>query len=297
MIAGVKAPHEIIRPARPRDARRLAAAILLLAFARGALAQAPSRPAQYVNDEANLLSANDRRALDGYLAELEQKTGAQLLVLTIDSTNGKPINRFATDTYNQWRLGQKGKDNGALLVVAVKDRKYFINTGYGMESVLTDAFCGQVGRQLLVPNFKRGDYSAGIRAATLALANRVADKANATITGMPKQRVARRSSSDKSKKAFGVVCMMVFIIMIVLSAVARSARGRYRVGGGLPWWAWLLIGNQLGHRHRSGWGGHSGWGGGSSWGGSGGWGGGGGFGGFGGGGGGFSGGGGAGGGW
>ena len=114
-------------------------------------------PASYVVDNAGIIDGNVRQALAGRLQELEQKTGVQMLVLTVQTTDGVPIEEYAINKAAEWKLGQKGKDNGLLFVVALKDRKYRIEVGYGLESVVPDSLAGTVGRQYRA-FFRRGAY-------------------------------------------------------------------------------------------------------------------------------------------
>ncbi len=164
----------------------LAAATALLTLPMAAAQLRPS-PRNHVDDGAGVIDRRTYQALDRYLTELEQKTGTQMIVLTIDSTAGVPISEYALNTAESWKLGQKGKDNGVLIVIAVKDRKYRIETGYGVEGVLPDGLCSRVADAHFKPNFRKGNYSKGIFDGTLVLANRVADEARVAISGMPKR--------------------------------------------------------------------------------------------------------------
>jgi len=265
---------------------------MLLAWAGSAsfaLAQGlPDRPRDYVVDLAGVVDAGVEQQLNLFLKELEQKTTAQIVVLAVPTTNGIPIEEYAVTTFERWKLGRKGKDNGILFVVAVQDRRAKIETGYGMESVLPDAVCNRVAREIYAPHFKRGDYGRGILEGTLVLANRVAKSAGVTITGLP----ARSLSTSRRTGGWMRSIVPLFVLLIVVSSI--FGRGRYMYGrsrhvGG--WWPWLLLGMMGGgfHGRRSWGGGHGGGFGGGGF-GSGGFGGGGSFGG---GGGGFSGGGGS----
>ena len=113
------------------------------------------QPANYVVDLAGLIDPQTEADLNHNLRELEDKTTAQLVVLTIDSLEGEPIEKFSLRTAEKWALGQKGKDNGVLVTVAVQDRKYRIEVGYGLEAVLPDSLVGSIGRQQLVPYFRQ----------------------------------------------------------------------------------------------------------------------------------------------
>lgn len=175
----------------------------------------PERPARYVVDLAGVIDAETETTLNGYLQELEQKTTAQFVILTIESLEGESIEDAALKVaHDKWKLGQKGKDNGLLLLVAVKDRKYRIEVGYGLEGALPDSFAGSVGRDHLVPYFRKGDYSKGIFTAALALTGEIAREAGVVITGMSKMEGGRKP--DGSDSLFDTVfALLVFLILMI----------------------------------------------------------------------------------
>lgn len=277
--------------------------LLLLSPAPGLFAQElPARPTEYVVDLAGVIDRANVQRLDEFLKELEQKTTAQMLVLTVKTTGGDDIESYAVRVFERWKLGQKGKDNGVLLVVAVQDRRAKIEVGYGLEGTLPDAFCGRIGREVFAPHFKTGDYGRGIYEGTLVLANKVAQEAGVTISGMPSRTLPAGAGRGRSTRAVagtdGGACASTALVLLVLLVVLVTLFGRgyhiyrhRRYTRGL--WFWLLLGGMSNRDYGNrNWGG--GWGGGFGGGGFGGFGGGGGgFGGFGGGGGGRSGGGGA----
>jgi uncharacterized protein len=245
-----------------------------------------------VADYANVIDSQTQQRIDGYLTELEHKTGAQVIILTVDSTGEEEIFDYSLAIAEQWKLGQKGKDNGVLICIAVRDRQRFVQVGYGLEGVLPDAWLAQMQEQLFVPNFKRGDFAAGLLGGAVAIANRISDEQGAELSGVPATRVQYRRRPGRK---IGWDCAALgFLVAMVLIMGSRSSRRRryYRSWGGGGLLEGMIIGSLFNNLGRG-----SGW---SNWsGGSGGWGGGGGFGGgsFGGGGGGSFGGGGAGGGW
>jgi uncharacterized protein len=122
----------------------------------------PEQPANYVVDLAGIIDPQTEADLNRRLKELEDKTTAQVVVLTINSLEGEPMEKFSLRTAEKWALGQKGKDNGVLITVAVHDRKYRIEVGYGLEAILPDSYVGSLGRRYFVPNFRQGNYSQGI---------------------------------------------------------------------------------------------------------------------------------------
>lgn len=239
-------------------------------------------PGSFVVDQANILTSVAENKLEGWLRELEQKTTAQVKVLTVSTTDGEAIFDLTQRHAELWKLGQAGKDNGVLVAVAVADRKYQIHVGYGLEGVLPDSWCGSLGRKVLVPHFRQGSFDRGLYVGAVAIANRIADEANVTLQGMPDYRHRGKATSG------GLACagLMPMIVMILIVSVA-SRRGRHhgRWGGGGFLQA-MLIGsllNSVGRSGRSSWGGGGfgggfgggGFGGGGSFGGGGGFGGGG----------------------
>ncbi len=248
-------------------------------------------PSRYVVDNANVIDVAEERSLLGILQELEQKTGVQYIVLTVLTTEGEPIEEFSIrHAHDLWKLGQKGQDNGFLFTLALKDRKYRFEVGYGLEGVITDRFAGQVGRSVLAPYLKKGQYSRGIYEANLQVIRQIAQQAGVTLTGMPAlppPPSVRPPVAPCCGVPLGTLLFLFFLIFVI-------GGGR---GGGL-WWLFLPF-LFRGFGGYGGYGRSGSYGGGVFGGGFGGFGGGmrGGFGGFGGGGGGGFGGGGASGGW
>ncbi|MEJ2696712.1 MAG: TPM domain-containing protein [Candidatus Sulfobium sp.] len=224
--------------------------------------QVPATPRDYVVDLAGIVNQNARIRLDEYLKELEQKTTAQFVVLTVKELRGEPIEQFSIDVaHNRWKLGRKGRDNGVLLVVATKDRKYRFEIGYGLEGVLPDSFVGTVGRRYLVPYFKKGDYSTGIFAAVVAVSNKIASSQGVEITGMPQLRGSYGRRPGKGGIA-GTILSILFLIGAVILFIKNPRL-----------FLLLLFASSMGGR-RGGWGGGGfgggGFGGGGSFGGGGG---------------------------
>ena len=132
-------------------------------------------PGSYVVDQAGIVKPGHRQRLEGWLRELEQKTTAQVKVLTVASTQGEGMFLFSQRHAEAWKLGRKGKDNGALIVLAVKERRVRIHTGYGLECVLPDSWVGTASRAVASQFFKKSQYSEGLFQLAVVTANRVAD--------------------------------------------------------------------------------------------------------------------------
>ena len=122
-----------------------------------------------VNDLAELLTPEQEQALDAKLAGLEQRTSAQIAVLTIPSLEGDPLEDFSMRVATTWKLGRKDKDDGALFLVARDDRKMRIEVGYGLEGSIPDAIAKRIIAERMAPAFKQGDFFGGLRAAVEGL--------------------------------------------------------------------------------------------------------------------------------
>lgn len=177
----------------------------------------PKMPSHYVVDLAGIINDDVEYRLNGYLQELEQKTTDQFVILTIKSLEGESLEEFSiTTAHEKWKLGQKGKDNGLLMLVSFEDRKYRFEVGYGLEDILPDSRIGSIGRQYLVPYFQKGDYSTGIYTATLAIINEIASSEGITITGIPKiQGQADYDPYGRSKRGGGIVSKILSILFIL----------------------------------------------------------------------------------
>ena len=144
---------------------------LLLALAGNVLG-APTIPKAYgyVNDYAGLLSATTRGQLETFLAGFQRSDSTQIAVLTVPSLEGEDLEGYAIRVAQGWGIGQKGKDNGALLLVSKAERAVRIEVGYGLEDRLTDLLAGRIVDQEIVPRFKVGDFDGGVSAGVQAMA-------------------------------------------------------------------------------------------------------------------------------
>jgi len=203
-------------------------------------------PSRYVEDKANVINASDERSLNGVLQELEQKTGAQYIVLTVLTTEGMPIEQFSIELAEKWKLGQKGKDNGMLFVLAKNDRRYRFEVGYGLEGFITDQYCGRIGRNVLEPYLKKGDYSTGIYQANLQIVQRIASEAGVDLTGMPKAAPAPPPRDTRGRRTGLPCCSVLFFLFFMLLLFGGLGRG-------MGWW--FILPFMLG-----GFGGHGGYG-------------------------------------
>jgi uncharacterized protein len=269
----------------------LAAALLIaagLAIAEVAVPPLTSR----VTDLTGTLSAQQRSALEERLAAFEARKGSQIAVLVVPTTEPETIEQYGIRVAEQWKIGRKGVDDGAILVVAMKDRALRIEVGYGLEGTLPDAVAKRIIEEHVVPRFKQGDYFGGIDAGV--------SRMMAVVDGEPlppPQRGAPRPGAFGG--ALESFLLVAFLLIFVVGGMIRAMFGRVAgsgvIGliGGIAGWLLLgsviaaivvavvalflsLMGGMGGSRGRGSWGGGmpgggwSGGGGGGSWGGGGG---------------------------
>jgi len=190
-----------------------------------------------ITDEAGLLKAGDRAFVEAELAALEQKSTDQLAVVTLNSLQGYPIEDFGYQLGRKWGIGQKGKDNGILLIVAPNEHKVRIEVGRGLEPIMTDALSKLIIENAIVPQFKRGDYPAGILAG-------VRDIKDVLLGDAEEVKQRARATRHGEGLDFWSVVLIVFwigVVLFVIYAIAQSvsnapqaaAGGRRRRGGPL----------------------------------------------------------------
>jgi len=227
--------------------------VLILAGAVSALALDPAslKPQGYVSDFANVVDGPSREAAEQYCYKLEQATGVQVAVVTIDSLEGAPIEDFANDLFRKWGVGHKGQNDGLLLLLAIKDRKDRVEVGYGLEPILPDGFVGDVAVDMR-PLLRQGQYGAAILQGVESMGSRVAAAKHVSLNFE-----MQRPHPPAGSHGGGIPWPLIVIGIVVLLLLMR--RGGGGAGGCLTG---LLLGNLLGGGGRGGWGGGGGFGGG-----------------------------------
>lgn len=164
--------------------------------------QIPPKPTAaagiYVHDYAQVLSAEDKRRLLSIGQELDDKTTAQLAVVTVKTLDGQPIEDYALSILREWGIGSKEKNNGALIVVAVQDRRSRIEVGYGLEGLLTDGLTGRIQDQAMIPYFRKGNYAAGIVNGYAVTASLIAKDAGVQLTSINSEQIAVPAKTTNS---------------------------------------------------------------------------------------------------
>ena len=239
--------------------------LFYLVFALPASAQTfPTLAGEPVVDAANLLDPAQEAALNAKLKAINAATGHQLAVATIPSLEGRDIADYGYRLLRTWALGTKEKDNGAILIVAPNERRTRIEVGYGLEPVLTDAYSSVIINSIIIPQFKTGNYPAGIDAGVDAIA--------AQIKLPPEEAAARAAQAQarqpESSSIPSALIFWAFIGLFVILPLLRGLGGRrHRRGGGSGIGQvilWSAINAAMNSRDNDGggWGGGGGFGGG-----------------------------------
>jgi uncharacterized protein len=238
--------------------RQLALAALIAAALTAAVGAQPPPPelTAPVNDFASVVDADSARQLDELIRALRAASGDTVVVATVKTFQPWPdIRSYATRMFeNGGRgIGEKGKDNGLLVLLAVDDRQVWVEVGYDLEGPVTDGFAGETSRQVMAPYFRQGDYGAGLLAGTSRIVERIAADRNVTVTGV---RVPEAARSARDPLSLNKLILLFVVLFIVLPMINRRSGGRRRRGwrGGVGPWGGGYYGGT--------------WGGGSSWGGS-----------------------------
>ena len=221
---------------------RVALLFVLLAAGGAAAQQPPPELTAPVNDFANVIDAQTEATMDSLIRSLQQASGDVVVVATVDTfAPYADLQEYAVEMFeNRGKgIGQKGRDNGVLVVLAVKDRAVRIEVGYDLEQYITDGFAGETSRQYMVPEFRRGDYGAGLLAGVSRVITRIAEARNVTLQGVPR---VRRRVVQPGAGAGGGLIVLLFIFIIVIQLVARllgfGRRRRFRRGWGGYYGGW-----------------------------------------------------------
>ncbi|MFH0758057.1 MAG: TPM domain-containing protein [Bacteroidota bacterium] len=196
----------------------------------------PATPGSWVNDYAGVFGKAEVSQLEQKLNAFEYRTSTQIFVVTIDNNGGYPASMLAPMIGEAWGVGQKGENNGIVILMDMQDRDMFIATGYGNEEYVTDAVAGQIVRNEIIPNFKNGAYYAGVDQATTVLISLLDGKFTASEYN--------RQASSRGGSTIGGVIFMIILFSILFGGRRRSTgMGR----SNLP--LWLALGMMSGGRH------------------------------------------------
>ena len=165
----------------------------------------------YVVDQSSIIDSATKSRMDAWILELKQKTTAEVAVVTVDSTGPLSIEEYAVNLFKRFGIGQRGKDNGVLLLVAFKDHHMRIEVGYGLEGAITDAYSSRIINTIIAPEFKEGRFSDGIEKGAAAIVTLIAKEYNISLTGVP-QPVYQ----DQQGGSLGFIWIILFIVIFLL---------------------------------------------------------------------------------
>jgi uncharacterized protein len=198
----------------------------------------------WVTDLGGMLTPAEEQELETTMESYRVGTTHEIALLTVPDLGGEPIERFALEVARAWKIGREGENNGALLVVSRDDRKLRIEVGRGLEGRLTDSISGRIIRNVIAPEFKRGQFFEGLRDGIAAT--------HAAIGGdygkIPEQ------APPSGRSGFGglAIMLLMFVVFMLIGAARGGGRGgrRGRRGSSWPWW--LLAGGAMGSAGRRG---------------------------------------------
>jgi uncharacterized protein len=213
--------------------------VLLLGIPFFSNSQTAIPPVARVVDQTGTLGAEQKAALERMLEAFEKRKGSQIAIVMVRTTGGEPIEQYALRVAEQWKLGRKGADDGALLVIAKDDRALRIEVGYGLEGALNDATAKRIVSDIITPRFREGDFFGGIGAGI--------DRMIKVIDGEPLPPPARSAPAvDGGVFQFlPVVLIAALVIGGLLRAMLGRALGAAATGGAVGFLAWLLAGTLL----------------------------------------------------
>ena len=236
--------------------------LLSLLFTYAFAQDFPEKPTTLVNDYANVLSSDQKQQLETKLVAFNDSSSTQIAIAILKSVGDYDINEYAVELGRKWGVGQSGKNNGIMIVVAVGDRKISIQTGYGLEGALPDIYAKRIIDNDIKPNFKAGNYYAGL------------DEGTTSIIKYTKGEYKNDSPKTSSKKGGGggsIVIIIIIVIVIIIFMRKGGGGGSEVIGGrgasNALFWAMLFGSGGGGGRSSGGWGGGSSGGGGGGFGG------------------------------
>lgn len=199
--------------------------ILFFSFSQSSNAIVSPTNEFYVNDYANVLSEDTKNYILENSAKLYDKTGAQIVVVTVKNMDGSAIEDYANDVFNKFGIGNKDKKNGLLILLSVEDRKSRIEVGYGLEGFLTDGKTGRVQDQYMIPYFKNNDYDLGIKNGYQAFYKLISNH----YDGLPEENVSQSTNNQKGG-GFIIFYVTCFMAGILVANIKRQKLGIMGVG-------------------------------------------------------------------
>jgi uncharacterized protein len=201
------------------------------------------KPEGYVSDFAHVIDAASKSQLEAYATSVQQATGAQMALVTIPSLEGEPIEDVANTIFRAWGVGEKGKNDGIMLLLSIGDHRSRLEAGYGLEPILPDGLSGDILREMR-PALRQNDVGDAMIAAAQSIGNTIAQAKNVQLQAHLPQPRTQPDVSDHVN--WPMILGGVFLVWLL--SHAGGPRGHGGGGGGLGVLPWLLLGNLMGGR-------------------------------------------------
>jgi uncharacterized protein len=218
--------------------------VIILLFVSSLIIQLNADPVfptrkDWIVDDANILSNNVKETLLRFIIELEQKTSAEVVVVSVKELNDYTIEQYSIRLAELWKVGKAGKDNGIILLIASNEKKVRIEVGYGLEGIIPDGRAGEIIRNNIIPHFRRNDFNRGILEGTLAIIGIIAKDNNVELKGMPNRYY---QSAHGTPDLFSSIITIIFVGFLIvlfiknpslffLLLLMSGGRGGRRSGG------------------------------------------------------------------
>jgi uncharacterized protein len=199
------------------------------------------KPQGYVSDFAGVIDAQSKAELENYCTRVEQQTGAEIALVTIQSLSDEPVEDVANTIFRAWGVGKKGKDEGIMLLLSIADRRNRLEVGYGLEPIIPDGFAGQVLREMR-PALRQSQYGEALRAAAATIGSKIAEAKGITLDTSIRRRIVGGGDQQQS-----IPWPLLVIGLIVLFFILKGGGGGFLMG--------MLLGNLMGGGGRRGGGG------------------------------------------
>ena len=202
--------------------RILAALAALFSSTLFGLDTSKLKPTGYVNDFAHVLDPRGAAVLEAYCANLERVTGAQMAIVTVDSLEGDPIEDAANRLYREWGIGKKGKDEGILILLSVKDKKDRAEVGYGLEPIVPDGYAGGVLRGVR-PILRQGNYAGALLAAAQQYGSRIAEQKGVDL-GVGRPPVRDHTVSQRNSIPWPILLGGIFLVFWLIGKMSKRMK-------------------------------------------------------------------------
>ncbi|MCX7653997.1 MAG: TPM domain-containing protein [Fervidobacterium sp.] len=182
---------------------------------------------KYINDYVGLINKDVVEKIISIGKELEEKTTSELTVVIINTTEQLSVEEYANELFRNWGIGQKGKDNGVLLLVAIKDRVMRIEVGYGLEGAITDGETGRIRDECILPYLKKKDYSKGVYYGYIALAKEIEKEYNTKLKPVSDEEFEqekRLELPEKIQLIVGSIIILVFLVFFIWAMIIAFDR-------------------------------------------------------------------------